>query len=239
MIILGKDGWIGSHLKDDGKPPVVNCVGVQPARGHYTLKEYLQVNVVDWAEKLWDIHCYITDKVITLTSQKTTLKGEIGKLVITDNCVRDIMEWYHQTHGLQTIVLSLPPVYGIGPYLANSGLGAMMECAKKGEPIELWGDTSIKRDFISIHDVVTAIECLADSDTAQGEYCVSGGLWSLREEGETVKRVLGSESEIVYCEGRDNGLEPSDRYHNQKRIHDLGWKEQWSFERIVRELKDG
>lgn len=217
----------------------MDCIGVQPARGESPLSEYLKVNVELFERNLHFYQTVFGCKHIKLASQKESLKGEIGKLVITDHAVMDIMEFYHLNYGLQTIVLRLPPVYGIGPYIANSGLGRMMECARKGEPIELWGDTTIRRDFISIHDVVTAIECVASSEQAQGVYSISGGLISLREEGETVRRVFGSESNLLMVPEKANNLEPSCVYLNQKRIKDLGWNPKWTFEDIVRELKEG
>jgi UDP-glucose 4-epimerase len=241
MIILGANGFIGSHLEDNGQPPVVNCVGVQPARGEWDLWNYLDINVMRLETKL-EVAKRHGLPFITLCSQKTTLKGEIGKLVLTDNAARNLCEWYHQTYGLRTIVLSLPPVYGIGPYLKGSGLGAMMDAAKAGKPIEVWGDHRVRRDFISIHDVVSAINTLAESE-AQGEYQISGGLLSVEAEAEIVNEVFGGVG-LTYVDS-DNGLESSCVFEDMNmssgrpKLSELGWRPEWDFRRIVMELKGG
>jgi UDP-glucose 4-epimerase len=173
------------------------------------------------------------EAVITFTSQKQQLKGEIGKLVITDHAIIDIMEWYHNEYGMRTVVLRLPPVYGHGPYLANSGLGRMIECAKSGKPIEIWGDPNVGRDWIDIRDVVRAVQAFADSD-AQGVFYITAGRLVLFDEAYFVKDVWGGE--VVYKPEIPNGLIETFAYLNMSKTSKY-WKPQYSFISCLQEIQ--
>lgn len=65
----------------------------------------------------------------------------------------------HYLHGLDYIVLRLANPYG-GRQRSRAQQGAPSVFMKKmldGEPIHLWGDGSVKRDFLHVFDVVRAL----------------------------------------------------------------------------------
>lgn len=249
IATFGRGGFIGSYLPPEfvgvdvdvrtdymrwprgyGFEAAVNLACVQPARGVFPFEEYFDVNVMGmWGILAW-AWSWSIPKVIAMSSQKTSLKGEVGKLVRTDTEVRRAMDYYRHafiTHRLQTIVLRLPPVYGPGPYIAKSGLGQMIEGAKQGR-IEVWGNPSNSRAVISVHDVVSAIQYLVKSDL-QGVFSIGIPL-SLESEVKAVQEVFGGE--LVYRPEIDNGIRQDIEVSGIP-----GWEPRWTFREMVQELK--
>jgi UDP-glucose 4-epimerase len=78
----------------------------------------------------------------------------IGKMA-----VEHYLSLYHQLHQLDYVVLRVSNPYG--PYqfgAKNQGvIGRFIDLAFKGEPVSLWGDGSVIRDYIYIDDVCHAI----------------------------------------------------------------------------------
>lgn len=246
IATFGKGGFIGSYLPPEfvgidvdvrttwlrwplgyNTSAVVNLACVQPARGKFPLDQYLETNVrglsniMEWA-RWWGVA-----RVISMASQKGYANGEINKLVRTDHEAMTLMSQGPHLYGLQTIVLRLPPVYGVGPYIANSGLGQMIEGAKRGR-IEVWGDPSASRAVTSVHDVVSAIQYLVRSDL-QGVYSIGIPL-SLESEAQTVREVYGGE--LVYRPEIDNKISQDIEVTGIP-----GWEPRWTFREMVEELK--
>jgi nucleoside-diphosphate-sugar epimerase len=246
IATFGKGGFIGSYLPPEfvgidvdvrthpdawpvgkGFEAAVNLACVQPARGGFPFEEYFDVNatgmwhVLGWAWS-WSI-----PKVIAMNSQKTSMQGEVGKLVRTDMEVRRAMDVYRYGFHVRTATLRLPPVIGPGPYIANSGLGQMIEGAKRGR-IEVWGKPEATRAVISVHDVVSAIQYLVRSDL-QGVYSIGIPL-SLESEAQTVREVFGGE--LVYRPEIDNGISQDIEVTGIP-----GWEPRWAFKEMVSELK--
>lgn len=243
IATFGKGGFIGSYLPPefvgidvdvrthpDAWPKVeaeaaVNLACVQPARGKFPLDQYIATNVMGLRNVMAWARWHEIPKVISMASQKGYAKGEINKLVRTDHEAMALMREGPYLYGLQTIVLRLPPVIGPGPYIANSGLGQMIEGAKRGR-IEVWGDAT--RAVISVHDVVSAIQYLVKSDL-QG-VCSIGIPLSLESEAQTVREVFGGE--LVYRPEIDNGISQDIEVTGIP-----GWEPRWSFREMVEELK--
>lgn len=252
MIIFGGYGFIGSYLEGtkprcdvkqrlpvwDGpeEAAVVNLACVQPARGTFSLKEYYDtnvqglINILDWAKDSG------IDKVLTITSQKTTLKGELGKLVLTDHAATEVMARYHQEYGMQTIVLRIPPAFGPGPFVKGHGLGVFLAAAAKGDPIEVWGDPDARRRIVSVHDVASAINHLVAGDF-QGVFDIPGLWLSLRTEVKVVNEAFGNRSQVLYMPSIPNDVGERGLFHQWSEI--TGWQATWSFKDIVEEFKHG
>lgn len=249
IATFGRGGFIGSYLPPEfvwidvdvrtepwdwprwfsiAPEAALNLACVQPARGVFPEGEYERTNVEGfWHVCIWAFTNGIR-KVVTMLSQKTALEGEIGKLVRTDRDVMGTINGMVLNEGERLIGLRLPPVIGPGPYIAKSGLGAMIEGAKQGR-IEVWGKPDATRAVISVHDVVSAIQYLVKSDL-QGVFSIGIPL-SLEEEAQTVREVFGGE--LVYRPEIDTGIRQDIPVEGIP-----GWEPRWDFERMVRELKD-
>jgi len=111
---------------------------------------------------------------------------------------------------LQACSLRLPTVYGYGAGVSSTNpsrgiLNVMIRRASRGEPLTLYGDGSVVRDFIHIDDVCDAFRrAIARPDIGEGKYYVigTGRGYTLAEAFECVaqeaSRVIGRKVEISH-----------------------------------------
>src|ERR1051325_7479481 len=127
---------------------------------------------------------------------------------------------------LDSIVLRVSNMYGEFQNLERP-LGAVAHFthrAANGQPIEIWGDGTIRRDYIHVDDVVSAV---LRSVPYQGKERVfnigSGRSVSLNELIELIRQRLGTEIVVKYnparsFDVRDNLLDTN------RAARELGWK---------------
>ena len=83
-----------------------------------------------------------------------------------------ILQAWAKSYGVETVILRLQNVYGPGQSLINPYTGIMSlfcRMAMGGKSIPLYEDGEVRRDFILIDDVASAIVAGAVSPTVQGE----------------------------------------------------------------------
>ena len=79
---------------------------------------------------------------------------------------------YNDNHGVRSITLRLTNIYGERAQMQHSRFGVVnwfIRQAIDNQKIEVFGDGSIKRDFLYVDDAVDAIVSIAREDTAYGE----------------------------------------------------------------------
>lgn len=79
---------------------------------------------------------------------------------------------YHDNHGLKTVALRLTNIYGERAQMKHSRFGVanwFIRLALDDETIRVFGDGSIRRDFLYVGDAVEAIMLAARSEKAWGE----------------------------------------------------------------------
>lgn len=84
----------------------------------------------------------------------------------------NILRTWANAYGVETVVLRLQNVYGPGQSLINPYTGIMSlfcRMAKSGKSIPLYEDGEVRRDFILIDDIASAIVAAAVSDAAPQE----------------------------------------------------------------------
>jgi UDP-glucose 4-epimerase len=87
-------------------------------------------------------------------------KGDHVLYVLSKNLAEDIVEHYHQQHGIKTFVFKIPTIYQYreNPYWFVDGVKKprvfhqFIELAKKGKTIEMWGDPSAYKDLVYVKD---------------------------------------------------------------------------------------
>lgn len=119
--------------------------------------------------------------------------------------IEKYLRLYYELHGLNYQVLRVSNPYG-GRQPANSGQGVIsvfIDRALKNEPIEIWGDGRIVRDFIYIDDVIDAMIRIMEYS---GKYNIfnigSGEGYSLLDLTELISEELGQYIEVRFHEGR-------------------------------------
>jgi UDP-glucose 4-epimerase len=73
--------------------------------------------------------------------------------------------FYRALHGLDTRIARLSNPYGIGQNIERrqGAISAFLRRMAAGQPIEIWGDGSVVRDFLHIDDAVRGLLALADA----------------------------------------------------------------------------
>jgi UDP-glucose 4-epimerase len=141
--------------------------------------------------------------------RKYKYTGDHAAYVFSKNIAADFVMNYNEEYGLQGSIFRLPPVYGVGPHsslyvdgkLRKSGITVFIEKAIRGETIEIYGDSSVERDVVSVKDVVSAFVKAIRSDKAIGYYNICSGIsTSLYQQALDIVDVFskdGRRSEIV------------------------------------------
>jgi UDP-glucose 4-epimerase len=111
-----------------------------------------------------------------------------------------------QLHGLDSVVLRIANPYGERQRVefAQGVVAAFLARALKNQPIEIWGDGSVVRDYLHIADVAEAFAAALDY---QGDEVIfnigSGGGTSLNDLAAVLSRVLGRELRVEHKASRD------------------------------------
>ena len=162
--------------------------------------------------------------------------GPHSPYIISKIAAENFLQWYSKDYGMDTIVLRLTGVHGFGAlmgFLESDGsytrtaIEVFIEQALKGEPIEVWGDTNIKRDHIYIKDVLGAIEAaIAAPKGTKGIYnCATGVAHSQLEDAEAVARAFATDkgvSKIVLRPDKPS-LRRGYTYSVEKLKRDMNW----------------
>lgn len=125
---------------------------------------------------------------------------------VTKLAIEKYVEFYTRVHGLEGIIVRLANAYG--PYqLEGHPIGAaanfLLRTARH-EPVEIFGDGTIVRDYVYIDDIVVAIEALLVKQTVRpGIYNLGTGHgYSLRELLNVIEKVCGIAPSVSYRCGR-------------------------------------
>jgi UDP-glucose 4-epimerase len=128
----------------------------------------------------------------------------------------NLVEHYHQAHGVVGISFRFAAVYGSGPHTEFYAGGKVrvpkstvfIRNAIAGEPLEIWGDPTKGQDIVYVKDVVGGIIRAIDSDEAHGLYNITSGVrTSLEEEVKGIIKVFSPPdhpSEIRYRPEKPN-----------------------------------
>ena len=125
---------------------------------------------------------------------------------ITKLAVEKYLHMYYHLYGLEYVILRPSVPYGPGqdPRRRQGAINVFLYRVARGEPIEIWGDGSVVRDYFYISDLISAA---VQAATVQGlderVYNVGGGQgYSLNDLVEVIQKTTGREANIVYQPGR-------------------------------------
>ena len=208
---------------------VVDLAGAMPARmegynpqyyidvnitGNLNILEYCRENNVDrilFAQSFGDIKDYgETDLVLKADMpRKFSFKSDHTIYVMTKNFMVDMMENYYEMYGLKKFVFRLPTIYLYSPidyYYVDGvkrqiGYRLLIDRAIKGEPIEVWGDSTRVKDMVYVKDFCQMLYKALFVQREKGYYNVGTGVGtSLLEQIKGMVDVFGEDdkkSQIV------------------------------------------
>lgn len=154
--------------------------------------------------------------------------------------IEKYLQIYHQQHGLNTCSLRLSNPYGEHQRI-DLGLGAVTTFCHKAlndEPIEIWGDGSVVRDFIYVRDAANAMVLAMNSECSGSVINIGYGSGiSLNNLIEKIEMTLGYEVQKTYYPGR--GFDVPEIYLDISRAKDvLGWVPETSLNDGIKLLLD-
>lgn len=179
-------------------------------------------------------------KVTQIPTPETTPTDPICAYGISKLAIEKYLALYAHRHALEYRVLRIANPFG--PYQSvgkNQGvIAATIARALRDEPVEIWGDGSVVRDFIFIDDVVDALT-LAATDTGEGRVfnIGSGQGRDLRQIIAAIEQQMGQRLRLEWKPGRPIDVPVSVVAIDRAR-EILAWQPRTSFEDGLRQTID-
>lgn len=133
----------------------------------------------------------------------------IGAYGISKWVFEQYLDLYHRVHGLSVLVFRPGNPYGEGqdPAASQGAVGVFLGRVARGEPIEIWGDGEVVRDYLYIGDLVDGLrrglDYQPDGDQAPYVFNLGSGQGvSLRDLLTRIEKVTGRRSNVSYLPGR-------------------------------------
>jgi dTDP-L-rhamnose 4-epimerase len=139
-------------------------------------------------------------------------------------------------------VLRLQNVYGPGQSLTNSYTGIVAlfaRLAREKQPLEVYEDGRIIRDFVYIDDVIDALFSAIEGPAAQSR-CVdigSGVPITIHELAQQLAAICDAPEPVVVGKFRDGDVRAA-RCDIGAATTELGWRPKWTLEKGARSLLD-
>lgn len=174
-------------------------------------------------------------------------KGDHALYVITKNTAIEMMKHYYEEYGMKYFVFRFPTIYSYSPfhYYYPNGVKTlrpiykMIELAKKGEPIELWGDPLYSKDMVYVDDCAQMLCKAVDVKREYGWYNVGTGVpVTMEQQIKTIIDVFSpasNPSEIVFRPEMKSGGGVLMNIENAK--SELGYEPKYDVKALFEEYK--
>jgi UDP-glucose 4-epimerase len=205
----------------------------------------IETNVVP-ALRLLEVCAEAKVKQIIFPSSGGTVYGDTGRepipethpaeprssYGITKLTIERHLELFHRLHGLDYAVLRISNVYG--PRLPVRGeqnaVGVFLTRLGRGEPVVVWGDGSVTRDYVYVADVARAFRAALGQRSPFKIFNVGTGIGTpLLELIAQMERVVGCRANIVRQSARKIDIPINILDSSRARQH-LGWEAKTSLE---------
>jgi UDP-glucose 4-epimerase len=160
---------------------------------------------------------------------------------ISNLTAEKIIQVYHETHGIPAVMLRLTNIYGPRGQMKHSQYGVVnwfVRQALDGDPIKVFGNGRILRDFVYVDDCVDAILAAATCDAANGEIfnVGSGEPTSFLELAELLQSLCETCTwNYAPFSPERAAQEPGDFYSDIAKIRNVvGWQPRTSLEEGLR-----
>lgn len=151
---------------------------------------------------------------------------------ITKLAIEKYLLMYQHLHGIKANILRVANPFGERQRVetAQGAVGVFLSKAIQNQPIEIWGDGSVARDYLYISDVAEAFARAVDYDGSKSVFNISSGVGTtLNEMIVMIERVLGREVVRHYLPGRPFDV-PVNVLDNSLARQELGWAPQVTLE---------
>jgi UDP-glucose 4-epimerase len=150
---------------------------------------------------------------------------------ISKLAIEKYLALFEHLHGLDFRVLRITNPFG--PFqvaLKNQGvIAALIARALRDEPLEIWGDGSVVRDFVFVEDVVDALMAAATGDSSERVFNIGGGRGrSLRDIIAAIEQQMDKKLRLEWKPGRALDV-PVSVVAIDRAGESLGWTPRTSF----------
>ena len=124
---------------------------------------------------------------------------------ITKLTIEKYLDLYRRLHGLDYVALRVSNAYGEGqnPDRGQGAVAAFTARVARRQPIEVWGDGSVTRDYVHVEDVARALVMAAERTPQDRLLNVGSGVGTtLNELIDLIREVTGRDAEVRYTSGR-------------------------------------
>lgn len=144
---------------------------------------------------------------------------------ITKLAIEKYLLLFQNLYGIRALILRVANPYGERQRIetAQGAIGVFLNRAIRGEPIEIWGDGEIIRDYIHISDVAEAFAKAISYKGKQTTFNISSGKGvSLNDAIREIENVLDAKIDKSYMPGRSFDV-PVSVLSNALAEKELGW----------------
>jgi UDP-glucose 4-epimerase len=144
---------------------------------------------------------------------------------ITKLAIEKYLLLFEQMHGIKATILRVANPFGERQRVetAQGAVSAFLHKALSGQPIEIWGDGTVTRDYIYISDVADAFAHAVVYEGGESVFNVSSGAGtSLNELVSLLEEILGYTIKCRYLPGRSFDVQAS-ILSNTLAQREMGW----------------
>ena len=246
---------------------VVDLAGAMPARmegynpykyidvnitGNLNILEYCRENGVDrilFAQSFGDIKDYGEENPLLTVNlpRNFSFTSDHTIYVMSKNFAVDMIENYHQMYVIKRFIFRLPTIYLYSPvdtfYVdgiqRKIGYRLLIDKARNGEPIEVWGDSSRVKDMVYVKDFCQMLYTAIFVDRTCGYYNVGTGVGtSLLDQIKGMVEVFGEDgrkSEVIMRPDKPNA--PQYIMDIAPAAKELGYKPKYNYLEMLRDFK--
>ena len=150
--------------------------------------------------------------------------------------IEKYLKLYHHLHGLDYAIMRMSNPYGERqrPLASQGAVAVFLHKALKKEPIEIWGDGSVTRDYIHVSDVAGIIPLLLRYEGKHTLFNIgsSKGL-SLLELIKSIEKVIGHSIDVRFTLARPFDV-PVNVLDNSLARRELSWTPKVELEEGIR-----
>lgn len=162
-------------------------------------------------------------------------KNPISSYGITKLAAEKYLGLFHYLYGLDYAALRISSSYG--PYQNPAGqqgaINVFLGRIFAGQPIVIWGDGNVVRDYLYVSDVVDGLVLAAESETRSKVFNIGGGRGvSLNELVDLMAAVTGERPVVEYRATRSLDV-PVSVLDISRARKELGWEPKTSLEEGV------
>lgn len=144
---------------------------------------------------------------------------------ITKLAIENYLLLYEKMHGIKAFILRVANPFGKRQRIetAQGAVSVFLYRAICGQPINIWGDGSVTRDYIYIDDVAEAFAHVVNYNGSKSIFNVSQGLGtSLNKLIDLIEESLGHPIEKYYLPARDFDVSQN-ILNNNLALQEMGW----------------